>query len=254
VVVRRLITALDGVSVGATRALDDEAAHYARDVLRVRVGEPLELFDGEGGFAAVTVARIERRSLEVIVDALEQVPPPPGPAITLLAGVSKGEKLETTLRMATELGVRRFVPIQAERSVRALDGEGRALERLRAVADDAIRVARRFHRPALDPPTTLEAWLSRPRAARALVFAGTAAIPLRAALAGPAPDTVELLVGPEGGLTEAELERAARAGFVPTSLGPHTLRTETAGVAVVAAVSFLLTPEPTVDRAASPSG
>jgi 16S rRNA (uracil1498-N3)-methyltransferase len=169
---------------------------------------------------------------------VRDVPPPPGPALTLLQGVGKGDKLDTVVRQTTELGVRALVPVITERAVARHE---QRLDRWSAIAEDALRVSARSWRPRLEPPRALAEVLARPRADLALCLALEGGVPLAALLAARDPaavGSVEVLVGPEGGLAPAEVAAAREAGFEVAHLGSNTLRTETAGPAVAAILLF----------------
>jgi 16S rRNA (uracil1498-N3)-methyltransferase len=225
--------------IGATRAeLTDEARHYLRDVLRQAPGDPVELFDGRGaafeaviepGFAGLAVGR--RR--EVVAG---------GPVLSLLFALSKGEKAELVVQKATELGVARLCPWTAERSVVRLDAEkGRErAERWRRVAEEAARQCGRADVPAVEAPMGLAAALgSVPAGHRVVALHGPGGAPLAALGLEDAPG-VALVVGPEGGLTDSELSACAAAGALRGSLGPRTLRAETAAIAGVAVLQAVV--------------
>ena len=163
--------------------------------------------------------------------------PAPAPALILLQGVGKGDKMDHVVRQATELGVARVVPVATARAVARQQGR---VERWRAIAEDAVRVAGHLYRPQIDEVCDLEAALALAPAGLRLVLALDAGAPLAARLAEARPGAgpITLLVGPEGGLTPEEVQAARAAGFEVAHLGAHTLRTETAGPAVLAIVAF----------------
>jgi 16S rRNA (uracil1498-N3)-methyltransferase len=160
--------------------------------------------------------------------------------VTLVQAVSRGERMDWTLQKATELGVRRIQPVLAARSVVRLDeqqGE-RRLRHWQAVVASAREQCGRSVLPRIEVPLELPRYLERPGGeVRRLVLApeGEGSI---GGLAGGLT-SVELLIGPEGGLDEAELAAAVRAGFEPMRLGPRVLRTETAGIAALAVLQAL---------------
>jgi 16S rRNA (uracil1498-N3)-methyltransferase len=237
---RRLVVPagwLDGDDAGE-RALPDEHAHYVREVLRLPLGSELELLDGAGRRARARLRRGTKRELFVELEAVRVESPPPGPHLTLLQAVGKGDKLDTVVRQATELGARRIVPVLSERAVARHE---QRLERWNAIAEDALRVSARTVRPTIEAPTPLDDLLARPRAELALCFALEDGRPLSEVLAERSPSglaSIELLIGPEGGLTPAEVSAARAAGFLTVHLGQHTLRTETAGPAAAAILLF----------------
>lgn len=233
---RRLVVAA-GILTTGTMRLEGADAHYAKDVLRLKVGAEVWLYDGAGLRALAQVQAVGRHHVELQIAELQGLPPPTPPAITLLQALGKGEKMDSVVRQATELGVARIVPVHTERSVPR--GEGR-VERWRTIADDAVRVSGRGHRPLIDEVRPLTEVLASPRAERALVLALEQGEDLAVALgaAEPVPQSIEVLIGPEGGLEPDEVDAAAGAGFVRAHVGPYTLRTETAGPALLAMIRF----------------
>ncbi len=219
--------------IGPARAeLTDEARHYLRDVLRLAPGQAVELFDGRGwaweaiiepGFAALALGA-GREEL------------PGGLAISLLFALAKGEKGDLVVQKATELGAARLCPWPAERSVVKLDAEkGRErAERWRRIAEEAARQCGRADVPVVEAPAPLPAALAAvPKGHRLVVLHGPGGTPLSALGLDEAPGAA-LVVGPEGGLTERELAACQAAGALRGSLGPRTLRAETAAIAGVA--------------------
>ena len=226
---RRLI--VDALAEGELR-LTEEQAHYVRRVLRVAPPATLELCDGAGRVADATLVDGGALTVHAVHEA-----PPPRPHITLLQAVPKGDKMDTVVRQATELGVQRIVPVSTERVVARGRGRG---SRWSGIAEDAIRVSRRAHRPKIEAVTPLHEVLSGPRGDLSLCLAlHPDAVPLAEAAQG-APSRIEVLVGPEGGLTPDETQRARDAGFWVCHLGPHPLRTETAGPAVIAMLQLVV--------------
>jgi 16S rRNA (uracil1498-N3)-methyltransferase len=225
--------------IGEARAeLTEAARHYLRDVLRLAPGDPVELFDGRGtawearvgpGFAALELGA--RRAAA-----------PGGPAIHLLFALAKGERNDLVVQKATELGAARLVPWTAERSVVRLEGAKGAerAERWRRIAGEAARQCGRADLPEVDAPASLEAALAAvPAGFRVVVLHGEGGAPLGALGLEGAPG-VAAVVGPEGGLTAAELAACRTAGALHATLGPRTLRAETAAIAVVALLQALV--------------
>lgn len=210
------------------------ASHVAR-VLRLRAGAPIVVFDGSGeDFGAEIVAVAGERVRVRVGTAVPGVPESPL-AITLVQAVSRGEKMDWTLQKATELGVRTIVPVLSARSVVRLD-ERQAENKWRhwqAVIAAACEQCGRSRLPELQQPQPLPGYLAgTPPAGRRFVLSPLGAAPL-AGLAGAAA-WVELLIGPEGGLDDAEIALAERSGYESVRLGPRVLRTETAGIVALA--------------------
>ena len=232
--IRRLVVAEGALAAAGVLILDPERAHYLRDVLRLKAGAEIELLDGAGLEVAATVAEVDRKQVKLRWTApVARRPRPEGPEITLLQALAKGDKIDAVVRDATEI-----VPLH---TARAVVERAHRLERWRSIAEDAVRVSDRPLRPEIEAPLALEAALLRPRSPLALVLAGESVLGLGAALRSFGLDrlstsAVELLIGPEGGLAAEEQAAAVARGFTAVSLGPHTLRTETAGPAALAIV------------------
>lgn len=226
---------------GALLALPENAARHAVRVLRLTAGQAITLFDGRGGEYAARIAAVRKDevSAEVLDWRAAECESPL--SIRLVQALQAGDKMDLTVQKAVELGVAAIQPVASRRSVVRLDGE-RALRRVehwRGVAASACEQCGRNRVPAVHPLLPLRDWLQQPAAAGELrlSLAPEAATGLRQ-LDRPA-GRVTVLTGPEGGLTAAELAAAAAAGFRPLRLGPRVLRTETAAVALLAAMQVL---------------
>ena len=161
--------------------------------------------------------------------------------VTLAQCVSKGDRMDYTIQKAVELGVSRIAPLLSERSVVKLDAErwDKKLEHWQGVIASACEQSGRVRLPTLLPVQKLGAWLAEPTTESTmlkLTLAPTASAALRDL---PSPAAACLLIGPEGGLSDGEIAHSAQAGFVGLRLGPRVLRTETAGVAALAAMQAL---------------
>jgi 16S rRNA (uracil1498-N3)-methyltransferase len=163
-------------------------------------------------------------------------------AVTLVQAVPKGERMETVVRAATELGVMRILPALTERTVVRLEGAraGDRARRWQRVAREAAKQCGRAVVPVVEAPRPLAEWIAGETADLRLCFWEVEGAPLRRVIeahAGPARSACAI-VGPEGGLTEAEVADARAAGYATVTLGPRVLRTDTAGVAIVALLQY----------------
>lgn len=199
--------------------LDGDLAHHLGRVLRARAGEQVVLGDGRGGTALASVAAVARG--EVVVD-VEPLHRDQAPSTRLLLGFAcpRQARTEWLFEHGTEVGVSVFQPLSTERARQQAPRPDRWRRIVRAAAGQCDRAWLPEVREAIELPALLAAELP---ATRVLASAGA---PPMAAAAGD----VALLVGPEGGFTEAELAAIAAAGFVPRSCGPHILRSETAAL------------------------
>jgi 16S rRNA (uracil1498-N3)-methyltransferase len=220
--------------------LPEAAAYHVSRVLRLRAGAPIVAFDGSGGDYRCEILAIEGDRVRVRVGSRTPGLPESPLGITLVQAVSRGERMDWTLQKATELGVRAIVPVLSARSVVRLD-EKQAAKKLRhwqAIVAGACEQCGRSVPPEVRAPQELAAYLAgAPREGQRFVLSPSGP----ASLAGLASVTprVKLLIGPEGGLDDAELERAAQAGFTPVRLGPRVLRTETAGIVALTVLQAL---------------
>jgi len=223
------------LAADAEIALPEAAATHVARVLRLRPRDPLIVFDGHGSVYRAEIATIAGGSVEVrLLDRLAETTESPL-EVTLVQAVSRGERMDWTLQKATELGVSAIAPVLAARSVVRLDArQGDAkLKHWQAVVVAACEQSGRSVLPALRAPEPLRTYLERPADPGVRLVLDPGAGDELAALPPPGRE-VHLLVGPEGGLDDQELEAARSAGFRPVRLGPRVLRTETAGTVALA--------------------
>lgn len=229
------------LAAGEIVELDGQAAVHLTRVLRLRAGDPLVLFNGEGGEFAARLLEAGRRSARIEVGEFTERERESPLELVLAQGVSRGERMDYTVQKAVELGVSRIVPLAAERTTVNLDGERRdkRLAHWQGVVVAACEQSGRNRVPVVEPVRGLAEWLRE--------APGSAGLKLvlhhraEQSLAGlPRPHgPVTLLIGPEGGLSEAEIELAIGHGFRPLRLGPRVLRTETAAVAAMAVLQWV---------------
>lgn len=225
---------------GQTVRLPDAGAYHLARVLRMRAGAAVSVFDGGGSEFLAEIASVQGD--EVTVKLLEpaQSARESPLKITLVQGVSRSERMDWTLQKATELGVSAIAPVLTSRSVVRLDDKQSAKKQQhwRGIVIGACEQCGRARVPAVASPTALRTYFATvKKEGLRLVLSPTAP----ASLAGLAslPTKVELLIGPEGGLEDEELNAAHAAGFTPVRLGPRVLRTETAAVAALAVLQAL---------------
>ena len=229
------------LSAGAELELGEQAAAHAVRVVRLKPNDNLTLFDGRGGQHAGTILEIRRGRVRVRVgghDATDRETPL---AITLAQGVSRGDRMDWVIQKATELGVRAIVPVLTERSVVKLDGD-RARKRnvhWQEVAISACEQCGRNVVPTVLPLLDLNQYLAYARKEDELRFLLSPEGGHRLREMDKPYGRFSLLVGPEGGFEEGEVDVARSVGFTPLQLGPRVLRTETAGLAALAAMMAL---------------
>jgi len=227
-----------GLSPGAELSLPARAAQHVA-VLRLRPGDAVILFDGCGGEYNCTLSRIGKGEARVRVAARSDIERESALDITLAQGLSSGDRMDYALQKATELGVSRIQPIATERSVVRVseDRAERKLAHWRNVVIAACEQCGRNRVPEVAPVVALAAFLSSVRGGTLrLLLAPDAELRLRDLQ--PA-NSIEILIGPEGGLSEFERQSAERAGFTPVRLGPRVLRTETAPIAAISTLQAM---------------
>lgn len=242
---RVLIGAAAGESLqsGQLRALDARQSHHLVRVLRMSDGAPVECFDGAGARFEARVERADPKACTIrLVARLESATESPL-RITLAQGISSADRMDWTIEKAVELGVHAIQPLLSAHTQARPDAERmrRRHEHWSRIVEAACMQCGRDRLPALGPAIDFGRWLeaadrSTPRTR--LVLAPEA----RSRLSGHRIDGslgIELLVGPESGLSAQELASACAAGFEAVQLGPRVLRTETAGLAAIAALQAL---------------
>lgn len=228
------------LAAGSVITLDPAAQHHLVVVLRRARGDDITLFNGRGGEYAARIDTVGKRELRVQVREFRDVARESPLAVTLGQAVSKGERMDYAIQKAVELGVVAIQPLVTDRVVVRLDDARwqRKHEHWRSVAVAACEQSGRTRVPDVAPVLDLHAWLPTLPAAGLRFVLG-----LGAPAGVPRPpfrgQPVTLLVGPEGGLSEADVQLSQHAGFLPLALGPRTLRTETAGVVALSVMQSL---------------
>jgi 16S rRNA (uracil1498-N3)-methyltransferase len=229
----------EALSPGAHVELPEPVARHAVRVLRLPPGAPMVLFDGRGGEYPAHIERIERDRVMAVLASWNDVERESPLAITLVQSLQAGDKMDFTIQKAVELGVRDIVPVESRRSVLRLAGEraGKRVAHWQGVVASACEQCGRNQVPLVAPLEKLENWLARPaHGALRLMLAPDG----EQALADITPaKEVQLLIGAEGGLDPQEVIAAKSAGFQAVRMGPRILRTETAGLAALAAMQAL---------------
>jgi 16S rRNA (uracil1498-N3)-methyltransferase len=238
--------------VGEIAVVDGDEGFHAATVRRIRPGEALVISDGAGALADCVVESAEKRTLTARV-TVRRTAVRPAPPVTVAQAIPKSERAELAVELATEAGADGFLAWQADRCVARWDGDraDKGLRRWRAVARSAARQSRRPWIPDVEGPlstTELARRVGEQVAAGGLVLAlhESAERPLADLPVAQAP-SVMLVIGPEGGISDAELDRLAAAGATAVRLGPTVLRTSTAAAVALGALG-VLTARWTIDR------
>ena len=208
-------------------------------VLQLNAGDSITLFNGTGNDFAATLQTIGKRHAECHIHAQRQPENESPLAITLVQAISSGERMDFTLQKSVELGVRAIQPIISERCVVRLSGE-RADKRVQRWQDIVIAACEQSGRsivPTVQPIVSFSDYLRQMPPELHLMMSLRRATTLRDIT--PAPQTLRLMIGPEGGWTPAEEQAALAAGVQTITLGKRVLRTETAAMAAIAAMQVL---------------
>ncbi len=227
--------------------LSGDDLHYLTRVLRMRVGDSLPAITAAGRRYSMRIEEIERSGCRVslTVDDTERTDPQGGVTIRLLQCLPKGRKMDLIVRQAVEAGVARIVPLVSARSIAVPEDPEKKAARWRRIAVEALQQSGSTTLAAVDPPVSFREGAVLEGAHDTGLFfhqERLAGDSLHAALCGADPSgTVTLLIGPEGGLSDEEVEHLRLKGFKPVYLGDTVLRTETAALYAVAAVRTILT-------------
>lgn len=238
---RIIRTHVDGpLAIGRTLRLPEDSTTHLLRVLRLGAGATVHLFNGDGHDYEARLLDADRRGASAEIVARRAVDVEAPLRITLAQGVARGEKMDLVLQKATELGVAAFAPVVTERTEVKLDAErtGKRLAHWQGVVVAACEQSGRAVVPKVAEPVSLASFAAAETADVRLVLdprGGGGA----STLALPAGASIALVTGPEGGLSERDLATLKAAGFTGLRLGPRILRTETAGLAAIAALLAL---------------
>ncbi len=226
------------LAVGNTVALSPQASSHVARVLRLGMGAPLTLFNGDGFEYSAAIVAATKKEVSVCVTEGQQISRESPLGIHLGLVMSKGDRFEYALQKATELGVSSITPLTSSRCEVHLSGDRRdkKLEQWRAICIAACEQSQRNVVPQVLPIDSIQSWLALPQQGLKLVLHHRAARPLPAF---DKPEALTLLVGPEGGLSDGEIDQAIAQGFQACLIGPRVLRTETAPLVAMSVAQSL---------------
>jgi 16S rRNA (uracil1498-N3)-methyltransferase len=235
----RFLAAIDPAS-GTARLSEEESRHLSQ-VLRLRVGDDVAVFDGAGREFRARVEQIARDGAAVRV--LEELAAAPEPAVrvTLAQAALKGERMDDVVRDATMMGVAAIEPLVTEHTVAPLKA-GRAPERWRRIALASAKQCRRAVLPRVGGGTAFADWIARDRSSlRVMLVEPSAGVEGHPAstLQGARPADAAILIGPEGGWSSGEVNAAVAAGYVPITLGRRTLRADAMPIVALGVLLYL---------------
>ena len=225
------------LSVDSELELDEAASHHLARVLRIQQGEMIRLFNGEGGEYTAKVVAIGKRKVTAHIQEFYDHNVESPLQLCLAQGISRGEKMDYTIQKAVELGVSHIFPLLTERCNVKLDDERKQKRTAhwQSIIQSACEQSGRNRIPTLAEPQTLTQWLHSTQPDYGFILAPKAPQKLHE-FKVPATAKITLLIGPEGGLSDQEINQAVEKKFIPLSLGPRILRTETAAVAALTAL------------------
>jgi 16S rRNA (uracil1498-N3)-methyltransferase len=226
------------LSLGTLVVLPDHVAHHVQ-VLRLALGEPITLFNGEGGEFAATLQTIEKKRVIAEIKAYSARHAELPYAITLAQALPEASKMDEIIQKAVELGVGAIQPLAAQRCVVRLTNE-RAAKKLvhwQGIIIAAAEQCGRNHLPDLAEPADFNHWIAQTGLHRRIMLSPRAEQSLSDWARQHPPQAITLLIGPEGGFTEKEEMTAQSQGAVTLSIGARILRTETAGMAALATIN-----------------
>ena len=217
--------------------LDEQASHHLARVLRSEPGEDVIIFNGQGGEYSGKIAEIAKKHVMVNLQEYRDREVESTLDIWLAQGISRGEKMDYTIQKAIELGVNKIMPLFTERCNVKLNNERseKRLSHWQSIVISACEQSGRNRIPEVMMPQTLKNGLMNLKADFCFVLSPYAKHKLKSQTI-PRGSRVILLMGPEGGLSDQEIDHAANQGFLPLNLGPRILRTETAAVAAITAL------------------
>ncbi|MBP7950312.1 MAG: 16S rRNA (uracil(1498)-N(3))-methyltransferase [Verrucomicrobiales bacterium] len=216
-------------------ALDEEEAHHCTDVLRLKPGDRVVVFNGQGVESAAEILTTGRHTVLLKTHSVQKTPPPPA-RITLCQAIPKGKNMELIIEKATELGVAEIIPVLSERTVVRLDpGEAqKKQEKWQRTAVGACKQCGQNWLPHIGLPVGMDRLLAAKPAADLLLIAaieeGAQRLHRILAEQPQRPGSALICIGPEGDFTPAEVGMAKSYGCQPMTLGPIILRTETAAI------------------------
>lgn len=225
------------LAVNALITLPADASHHLLNVLRIKPGEAVIIFNGNGKEFLGRYVNHQKKSAQITIESMRDCPTESSLFIELGQAISRGEKMDYAIQKAVELGVNRIVPLFTQRCAVKFkeDRQEKRMAHWRNVVIHACEQSGRCRLPELSEPLTLAQWFSLKKEGVSLVCDPYTKQSLRNIKQS---HRVNLLIGPESGLTEEEITQAKMYGFSGFSLGPRILRTETATVAALAILQY----------------
>ncbi|RUO38060.1 16S rRNA (uracil(1498)-N(3))-methyltransferase [Pseudidiomarina aestuarii] len=226
------------LTIATQYTLSDDAANHVGRVLRMQVGDPLQLFTGNGYLYTAVITTVSKKSVTVEVNDQQMVTNESPIAVHLGQAISRGDRMDFVLQKSVELGVTSITPLFTERCGVKLSGDRleKKVQQWQKIVIAACEQSGRARVPTVHHPVTLAAWFAQLEPALRLTLDPYAQRPLREMEL--IDRKVQLVIGPEGGFTEEEVALTAAHDFIPVKLGPRVLRTETAALAALSVLQY----------------
>ncbi len=226
-----------------TAAVRGEDVKHIAKVLRLRAGDCVQLCDGEGNECDAVITSVAPDAVTFETQPWQRAKTESETRITLFQCLPKAGKMETIIQKCVELGASAFVPVQSERCVVVLKPPyaGR-IERWQRVSEEAAKQSRRGVIPTVYEPAAVDKLSFADFDAVFAAYENERTVSLKTALRAHPGKRIAIVVGPEGGFSDAEIETLVKKGAVSVSLGPRILRTETAGMAMTAQILYEVEP------------
>jgi len=227
-----------------TAFLEGEDVHHIKKVLRLSVGDLLELCDGLGSDYIAEIESLQKDRLSARIKEVMPSIGEPKVRVTLYQGIPKGPKMEVIIQKCVELGIHGIVPLETVRTVVKLENQKekeKKTARWQKIAEEAAKQSKRGMIPRVFMPESFHDGVSKARGGlKVILWEQEKDMDLKSVLKnfGAGVKEMDILIGPEGGLEEEELHLAKEHGWLPATIGPRILRTETAGLAVLSAIMF----------------
>lgn len=232
------------INTDSIKITGDDVNHIKR-VLRLRAGDKIVICDGAGIDYFTEIKEVEENSVSTMILSKQHSSTEPPVGITLFQGIPKSDKMDYIIQKSVELGISRIIPVSTERTVVKLDSRKDAVNkttRWQRIAFEAAKQCNRGIIPKVELPVGFDECLSLMAGVDLAIipYEKEAENSLRNYLRSGSIKKAGMLIGPEGGFTEKEVQKAASAGIKPVTLGPRILRTETAGIAVLSILMYEL--------------
>lgn len=225
--------------VGQTCLLADDAANHVGRVLRMQADQALELFNGDGNNYQALIVEVGKKTVTVVINSVAANPVESPLRIHLGQGISRGDRMDFAIQKAVELGVAEITPLFTERCGVKLDAERaeKKREQWQKIVISACEQSGRSMVPVVNPLNNLDKWLGQDTKELKLTLDPWAKDTIKTLTQAQA---VRLVIGPEGGFSDKEVQQTEQAGFTAVQLGPRVLRTETAALTAIAALQLQL--------------